>query len=40
MVGNLKADPQNKTKLVECYAASKNCFAFQNCTDQLWQDLH
>lgn len=40
MVGNLKADPQNKAKLVACYADAKNCFAFQRCTDQTWVDLH
>jgi hypothetical protein len=40
MVGNLKADAENKKKLTDCYAAAKNCFAFQKCTDQMWFDLH
>lgn len=40
MVGNLKADPENKAKLAACFAAARNCFAFQKCTDQMWADLH
>ncbi len=40
MVGNLKADVQNRQKLVACYTQANNCFAFQKCTDQMWIDLH
>jgi len=40
MIGNLKADAENRKKLTDCYAQAKNCFAFEKCTDQMWADLH
>ncbi|MBS1119098.1 MAG: hypothetical protein H6Q90_1326 [Deltaproteobacteria bacterium] len=40
MIGNIKADEANKTKLVRCYENAKNCFAFKKCTDDLWFELH
>jgi len=40
MVENLKADPENREKLVRCYEGTKNCFAFDKCTSDLWFALH
>jgi hypothetical protein len=40
MVGNLKADAENRKKLVSCYEASKNCFEFKKCTTDLWFELN
>lgn len=40
LVGNLRADPENRKKLARCNAEAKNCFAFETCTTQLWFDLH
>lgn len=40
MIGNLKADPANREKLVRCYEASKNCFEFDKCTKEMWFALN
>jgi hypothetical protein len=39
MIGNLRADPVNRKKLVACYAASKNCYEFTDCSTEMWFDL-
>ena len=40
MIGNLKSDPDNLKELTTCYAAAKNCFAFDKCNDDMWFKLH
>jgi len=40
MVGNLKADPDNRKKLGACTAVAKNCYEFKDCATQLWFDLN
>lgn len=37
-LGNVKADPESRTRYLGCIAAAKNCYAFKNCADQLWFD--
>jgi len=40
MVGNLKADPTHLAKLVVCFDAANNCYAFDNCLDEMWFELN
>ncbi|MBS1119796.1 MAG: hypothetical protein H6Q90_2024 [Deltaproteobacteria bacterium] len=40
MVGNIRADEVNKRKLVRCYQKANNCFAFAECTNDMWFELH
>jgi hypothetical protein len=39
MIGNLRADPGNRARLVRCYERANNCFAFERCTTELWFEL-
>jgi hypothetical protein len=40
MIGNIKADTENRKKLAGCFAQAKNCFTFDKCIDDLWFELH
>ena len=40
MIGNLRADPENRAKLGRCIAGVKNCYALEKCVSDLWFELH
>lgn len=40
MVRNLRSDPENLAKLEACMKQAKNCYAFDNCVDDLWHALN
>ena len=40
MVENLRLDPDNRAKLARCIDGARNCFAADNCIDDLWLELN
>ena len=39
MIDNLRLDARNRAKLGTCIDASINCYAAENCIDDLWMEL-
>jgi hypothetical protein len=40
MVENLRHDPANRKRLRACIDATINCYAADNCIDEMWHDLN
>lgn len=40
MVRNIRSDPASLGKLAACFAGAKNCYALDNCVDDLWLELN